>query len=339
MLSLMPAMAEPMVVFLKNGDRLTGEITSENPRRIVLKTAATGRITIPREQVDRVISAAAMAAAAKPPDTNAPAASTAPPTPVAVASAPKPAASPTASAAPSTLTNAPPVSEAWLPGWLTGSWTNWHGNIQLGANLGLGTTDRHALFANASASKKWGRTTSLLNYNINYGVANDVVNANRMAGTSKIDVEVNENRRLYAYGQGGAGYDEMRKISLEYTLGAGMGYKFLDRKKLVLAGELGGQYQMFDYFFSHDKENVAARFAENLTTKLGKNVSLVQRLSFTPGLKNLGDYQVRFDVTLSLPLFKPLTLNLNLADEYDSQPAPGVSHNDLQISTTFGINF
>jgi len=84
---------------------------------------------------------------------------------------------------------------------------------------------------------------------------------------------------------------------------------------------------------------VAARFAENLTTKLGKNVSLVQRLSFTPGLKNLGDYQVRFDVTLSLPLFKPLTLNLNLADEYDSQPAPGVSHNDLQISTTFGINF
>jgi hypothetical protein len=40
-----------------------------------------------------------------------------------------------------------------------------------------------------------------------------------------------------------------------------------------------------------------------------------------------------------MPLFKPLTMNLNIIDEFDSKPAPGVSRNDLQVSTTIGLNF
>ena len=231
------------------------------------------------------------------------------------------------------------MSESWIPGWLSGAWTNWHGNVQFGANMGLGTTDRYSVFTTASASKKWGRTTSLLNYNINYGVVNDVVNANRMAGGTKVDVELNKDRRLYTYGQGGAGYDRIRQISLEYLIGGGMGYRFLNRPRLVLAGEVGSQYQVFNYFSSPDKENIAARFAENLTTKIGKDVSITQTLGFTPGIEDLSDYQIRFGFTLSLPLFKPLTLNLNIINEYDSQPAPSVSNNDLQFSTTIGVNF
>lgn len=339
---LLPAMAEPMVVFLKNGDRLTGEITSQNERRVVLKTAITGRITIPRDQVDRIMTAAAVAAAAAPPQTNAP-----PVAPAAtVAATPTPAPKPTAGAPPAAsasatpiATNAPALTESWIPGWLSGAWTNWHGNVQFGANMGLGTTDRYSIFANASASKKWGRTTSLINYNINYGVVNDVVNANRMGGGTKVDVELNQDRRLYTYGQGSAGYDRIRQISLEYIVGGGMGYRFINRPRLVLAGELGSQYQVFDYFNSPDRENVAARLAENVTTKVGKDVSIIQTLGFTPGIQELSDYQIRFGLTLSFPVFKPLTLNLNVINEYDSQPAPGVSNNDLQLSTTIGVNF
>jgi putative salt-induced outer membrane protein YdiY len=295
------------------------------------------------------MTAAAVAAAAAAPPTNAPAATppaavaTTPATPAAPAA---PAPKPTASAPPAALataatisTNAPALSESWIPGWLSGAWTNWHGNVQFGANMGLGTTDRYSIFANASASKKWGRTTSLVNYNINYGVVNDVVNANRMGGGTKVDVELNQDRRLYTYGQGNAGYDRIRQISLEYTMGAGMGYRFLNRPRLVLAGELGSQYQVFNYFSSPDRENVAARLAENITTKVGKDVSIIQTLGFTPGIQDLSDYQIRFGFTLSLPLFKPLTLNLNVINEYDSQPAPGVSNNDLQLSTTIGVNF
>ncbi len=339
--------AEPMVVFLKNGDRLTGEITSENDRRIILRSAVTGRIVIPREQVDRVVSVAALAAStATPAPTDPPEpAAPEPEEPVAatpVPAPPDPAPPPAAPAAPVdsvVATNAPAIAANWLPGWFTGVWTNWHGNAQVGANMGFGTAERYAVLGNARAVKNWGRTTSTVTYNVNYGVADGVVNANRMAGDVQVDVNLRDNRRLYTYGQGGAGYDEIRQINVEYSMGSGMGYRFIDRPRLVVAGETGGQYQFFNFKTTSDRENIAIRLAENLTTKLGKDVSVTQNLGFTPAVEDLSDYTVRFGVTFSVPLFKPVTFNFNLVNEYDSKPAPGVSNNDLQLSTTFGITF
>lgn len=345
------AVGEPVVVFLGNGDRVTGEITSENKTRIILKSPVAGRLTIPRDQIIRMVSPAALAAESA--KTNAPVAAATPAATPGPDSAPPPAAAPapvavpapaalpmaTAQAAPPVSTNAPARNDPWLPGWLTGAWTNWHGNVQFGANVGWGTTDRYALFANASASKKWGRTTSLVNYSLNYGAVNDVMNANRMRGDTKVDVELSGNRRLYSYGLGGAGYDDIRQIEMEYLFGAGMGYRFLDRPGLVLSGELGSQYQSFSFSNASERETMAARIGENLTTKFGNNVTLTQRLGFTPGFEDFSDYQIRFGLTLSMPLFKPLTLNLNIIDEFDSKPAPGVSRNDLQVSTTIGLNF
>ncbi|HRI16862.1 MAG TPA: DUF481 domain-containing protein, partial [Verrucomicrobiota bacterium] len=197
----------------------------------------------------------------------------------------------------------------------------------------------YAMFITSTASKRWGRTTSFLNYNLSYGVVNGVENANRMAGDTKVDVEFSRNRKLYTFGLGGAGYDTIRDIDLEYHVGGGLGYKFIDRQKLVVAAEVGAQYQAYDYDTAPDKKNVAARFGQNLTTQLGDKITLTQRFGFTPGLDDLSDYQIRFGLTLSCPLFKPLTLNLNIANEYDSQPAPGITNNDLQVSTTIGIIF
>jgi hypothetical protein len=335
-----------VVIFLKNGDRLSGEIISQNETRVVLKSPVTGRVTLPRAQIERITPLSELNPAGPPPASAAapvpvpppPAAATTPTTAAvpAPATKPVPAAANLASALP--VTNAVPV-EPWLPGWFTGSFTNWHGNVQLGANLGFGTSDRQALLINAGASKKWGRTTTFLDYSMNYAIVDGVQNANRMTGGAKADVELSANRRLYTYGQFGAGYDDIRLINLELIAGSGMGYRFIDRKNLVVAGELGGQYQAFDYSNAPDQHNVAVRLGENLTTKLGEKLTLTQRLGFTPGIDDLSDFQVRFGLTLSCPLLKSMTLNLNIVNEYDSTPAPTVSNNDLQVSTTIGVNF
>ena len=68
-------------------------------------------------------------------------------------------------------------------------------------------------------------------------------------------------------------------------------------------------------------------------------MKITQQLGFTPGFADFSNYQVRFGLTLSVVLFKPLTLNLNVSDTYLSQPAPGTADNDIQVSTTIGINF
>lgn len=330
------AAAEAWVVFLKNGDRLTGELVSQNEKRVVIKSAIAGRVSIARGEIDRLEPVSALNA---PTPSPIPPIISAAPTALPVASAPpaavvKPAPAITTS---ETSTNLPP-QDPFIPGWITGLATNWHGNFQAGLNLGLGTTDRTTLYANGSAAKKWGRTVSTLTYNAAYGEVNGVQNANMMAGTAKVDVEISPNRRTYAYGQGAGGYDAIRKIDLEYLGGGGLGYKLIDRPKRVLAAELGFQYQSFDYSTSDDLSSVAVRFGQNLTTTVEK-LTISQRLGFTPSVEDFSNYQVNFFLTFSYPLFKPLTLNLNLVDQYLSKPATGVQNNDLQIQTTIGITF
>lgn len=331
---LLGGAAEPVVLFLKNGDRLTGEVVSQNERRVILKSPVTGRVTVLRSAVDHITAVSVLEAEAKAATAVTPSAAPTVPPPAA-APAPAPIAAPVA-ATPPIRTNAP--AAPLIPGWVTGVFTNWHGNVQAGLNLGVGTTDRSTLYANASAAKKWGRTVSSLTYNTAYGEANGVQNANQMAGTAKVDVEISPNRRTYAYGQGEAGYDSIRKIDLQYLGGGGLGYKFIDQPKRVLAGELGFQYQAFNYSTSPDQSTVAVRFGESFTTSVDK-LTINQRLGFTPGIDDISNYQVNFFLTLSYPLFKPLTLNLNLIDQYLSKPAAGVQNNDLQITTTLGITF
>jgi len=339
---VIPVLAGTKVVFLRNGDRLTGEILSENSRRIVLRTPAAGRVTLQRDQVERIEEFPLRSLDGP---TQVPSAPT-----VALAATNPPVALAPPSKVPGTVTNAPataPVatnavagsSLLWLPNWAHGLWTNWHGNVQIGANIGVGTANWQSIYANANVVKKWGRTTTLLNYALSYGTLNDVVSADRMYGTAKTDLAWTAQKHVYSYAQGAGGYDEVRRINLEYLAGAGMGYKLLDRSKTVLAAELGAQYQVFDYLQAQDRADVAARFGENLTAQIGKDVKITQQLGFTPGFADFSNYQVRFGLTLSVVLFKPLTLNLNVSDTYLSQPAPGTADNDIQVSTTIGINF
>lgn len=320
------AATESVVLFLKNGDRITGELVSQNENRVVVRSPVAGRITIPRESLDHMDPVARPAASIAATPTNA--------TPK--VATPAAAPPPTASVAKSD-TNAP-VTGHLLPSWVSGIWTNWHGNVQAGLNLGVGTTDRATMYVNGTASKKWGRTSTMFTYNAAYGEANGIQNANQMAGTGRAEFEISPNRRTFAYASGAAGYDVIRKINLEYLGGGGVGYKFIDRPKRVLAGELGMQYQSFNYSTSEDQTTVAVRFGESFTTSIDK-LSITQRLGFTPGIGDLSNYQVNLYLTLSYPLFKPLTLNLNIIDQYLSKPAAGVQNNDLQVQTTIGITF
>ncbi|MBN8248734.1 MAG: DUF481 domain-containing protein [Verrucomicrobia bacterium] len=331
--------AEPVVLLLKNGDRWTGEILSTNGSRVVIRSPIAGRVTVKRDQIESISKPGALPAAAGV-STNGPpvAAAASPPKPAPAPPAPAPAppaAVPQVAAA--AATNAVPV-EPLLPGWFTGVWTNWHGNLQAGLNLGVGTTDRVTMYVNGTATKKRGRTLSSLTYNAAYGEANDVPNANQMAGTGRLEYEISPNRRTYAYVHGAAGYDVIRKIDIEYLGGGGFGYKILDQPKRVLAMELGTQYQEFNYATGTQLGSVAVRLGQNFTTTIDK-LSITQRLGFTPSVEDLSNYQVNLWLTFSYPLFKSVTINLNLIDQYLSQPAAGVQNNDLQIQTTLGVTF
>lgn len=337
------ALAAPVVITLRNGDRITGEIKSENADRVVLKSAVAGTIRIPKAEISKrePLLPPASSATANPPAAS-PASPVAPapkPAPAAVAVAPTQETKP-----PLTLTNAPSRTlgstvRSWLPGWMVPYTTNWHGSVQLGMDLGFGTADRKTFYGNAYANHAYNRVRNNAEYHVAYGTLNGRESANRMNGRIKTDYDFGTKRRTYAYHTGGVGYDEIRRVELEFDEGVGMGYKIFQRPKFNLNGEIGGQYQNINFLTAQDRSYLSIRAAENLTWQVSPKLQLTQRLTFLPNVEQLSDYRVRFELSASYPLFKRVTISFNAIEMFDSAPPPRVDKNDLTVQSTIGLNF
>ena len=326
--------ADQVTITLRNGDRISGELSSENDERLVVKSPTLGKLRIPKADIAKRET--------PPPPAAAPAATNAP-----VAAATKPAAKPApanptpAPAAVATgKTNAPgSLLTGWAPNWLQPFMTNWHGNVQLGMDLGFGTSDRQNFYVNASAAHSWNRLRNFADFHSAYGLVNKQQSADRSDGSLKTETDLGEKRRLYVYNQGGAGYDVIRHLELDFHEGMGMGYKIVQRPKFTVNSELGLQYQSLDYLSSPDRSYMSLRIGENLTWNVLDKLNVNQRLSISPDVSDFSAYRIRLDLGLSYPLFKRMTINLNVVDEYDSNPPVGVDRNELQIQSTIGITF
>ncbi len=341
------AAGRTVILHLKNGDRITGRVIRESDSRIVLESPLAGRLNIPAAQVDRreEPDPAPKPATVAVPTPDAPAPATPPPAPSKPVAAVPPPGKPAGGTPPEPATNAPPdlpwySLRRWVPEPVSPFVTNWHGNLQVGMNLGFGTRDRQDFYARATATHAYGRSRNALAYNAAYGIADGRQAANRMEGTLKTDLDLWKKRKWYAYNQFLAAYDDIREINLRWDEGVGMGYKVIERARLVGNMELGAQFQQFRYDNQLGRRNIwSGRIGESLTWKPNDKLSVVQRFTFTPSFLDADDYRFRFELLATYPLYKRVTVNLNIIDDYEADPRGAVDNNELTIQGTVGIQF
>ena len=75
-----------------------------------------------------------------------------------------------------------------------------------------------------------------------------------------------------------------------------------------------------------------------ISWKISKVLSFDEKFEILPQV-NLTDFRFRFESNLRYWLLENLSLNLTLIDTYDTQLAPNVGRNDLQIRSSVGIKF
>lgn len=293
------AWSEVVVLHLKNGDRITGTIVSEDTNRVVLGTAWTKEIVVPVSQIERrqTSAVAATRPAAIPPP--AVPARTAPPPPK------------------------PPK--------------HWHGDAQLGLDVAFSERDRQLYTGRLKLSYVRDRFRNLFDYNAAYGKNDGLLSANRMDGISKTDFDVG--KRIFVYNLAGAGYDEIRKIDLRYEVGPGVGYHIMTRSNMVFNAEYGLNYQAQHLSDHTTRENIFHRLAEDSTWRFFKKLTVDEKLELFPRADLSGDYRVRFETNWRYWLLQNLSLTLTVFDLYDTQPAAGIGRNDLQVRSTLGVTF
>ena len=312
---LLSANAKDVIIFLKNGDRVTGAITAESPTEVTLQTGALGKVVVPVGQIlkrEEVVTPAAASGSstntvAKTTSTNAPAASkTATPTAPAVATKPKEP-------------------------------KHWNTELQFGLNLRYTTKDQQEALVIAKSTYAKNHFREILDYNFTWGKTEDTQTANKMSGSSKTEYDLTP--KWYVFGLAGGSYDKIRLIDLQVEADPGVGYTWVKKPDFVFKNEIGFGYQ--DQFFTNDGEieSYSGRLAAIFTWRIYDKLTTDTRLEYFPNLLSIDQYRFRGESTLKYPLSQHLSINLNVIDIYDTQAAPGVQANDLQLRSALGVKF
>jgi putative salt-induced outer membrane protein YdiY len=296
------ALGQEVILHLRNGDRVSGFITSETTNRVVLTNAWSAGITVPQSDIVRREPVARVALA---------------PTNAVAAVPPKPA-----------LTNVVGPK----PGILLS------GEVQLGVDLGFSEKNRQLYTGRAKMTLGYHRLRNLFDYSFSYGKTEGIVSANRMDGSVKTDYDLTS--RLYVYNLAGAGYDEIRKIESRYETGPGLGYQLVKRTNFLFKTEAGINYQAQYFTDDTQSEMFFYRFAEEGLWKINHRLTFDEKFEFFPEVEDFtGGYRFRFESNLRYALVNYLFFTLTVMDQYDTEPPAGVGPNDLQVRSTLGVKF
>jgi putative salt-induced outer membrane protein YdiY len=303
--------ATPVVVQLRNGDRLTGELLAQETNHIVLQTGWAGVMSVPIDLIGglRTTSGAdLLPPPAKPPEAK----------PVAKLPA-KPA-----------VPAAPP--------------SRWRNNFQLGINFNSGARDQELFYTRIKSSythpylyQPTKSFRSILDFSADYGETDDKRSANKMNGSWKADFDIGD--RTYCYNEIRGGYDEVRKIDGQYGFGPGLGYHLIRTPKFALNVEGGLDYQYQDRSDGVEVEDTYYRAGQDLTWKITPRLSFIEKFDFYLNSSDSENFRFRLDATASYKLVENLSLNLSVLNLYDTDPAPKVDKNELQVRSTVGIAF
>jgi len=160
-----------------------------------------------------------------------------------------------------------------------------------------------------------------------------------MNGSVRLEFDLAKAKKLYLYNVDGAGYNEVRKIDLGYDESLGAGYKIIALTNFVGSMDVGVNHQ--EQFFSNgtSKTYQAFRIGEQMNWKISPKLMLDQKFEYYQRFTGWEDYRLRFEANLKYLVMPNITLNLTGIDLYDTQPAPGVTRNDLLLRASVGVAF
>lgn len=324
-------------VTLKNGDRLTGSITSLNDKKLTLKTDYAGTVTLDWSAVSQISST----------------------TPLAITLTDKRTISGTVTTADNRLvvetssgTQEVPFSDvsairstsdeaAYEKSLHPGMFEGWAGGGNLGIALARGNADTTNLSLGFNAARPTPNdklsiaASSLYATNTTNGVS--TTSADTFAASLRYDH--NLTKRIFAFGLMAGSYDHAQALDERLNPSAGLGLHLIASKMttLDLLGGIGYTHERYSTGITNNLIN--ATLGEEFTHKLSASTSLVQDIYFFPDFNSSGNYRANVDFGVATKLHGALTWNLNFADRYVTNPPVGKKKNDVLLTTGLGFSF
>jgi putative salt-induced outer membrane protein YdiY len=233
-------------------------------------------------------------------------------------------------------------------GWLRDATALWHGSFDLGYALTNSTLDTSGFSAGFSADRK--KKPSRITFGASYRYSTNETEVDDGVGGTDKEKDTSENEakaalrgeydvmpRLYWFGSQDAEYDEIESLSYRLVPKTGLGYRLWETDTGLFQLEAGGAYVYENFFGSDDAGYFAVAFGKLLEWKMPWYGSeLMWRTDYLPAVDDwTGDYLIRSEAALLVPMISWLKFKIGVADTYDSSPAEDSDKNAL--ATTAGL--
>lgn len=337
-------------ITLKNGDRLTGTITSADGKAIVLHTDAAGDVTIKFSEVQEIQSDQPMHVSLKGGQTAVGAVTTTDDK-IAIARA-------SGGVVEANKTDVTGMAQESLyqkslhPGLMHG----WNGGANVGFSVARGNseTENLALAFNAVHPTLNDKITI---YASAIDTKNDLASPTTVASLTQGGLRYDRNLRprVFVFAAGDFMSNALQSLDLRQVYTGGFGYHAIKSEKTILDFLGGLNYTHETYsngpavpgtlpivYTSYGKTDrfVALTLGEELNKKLGKSSLLTQNVDFYPNLQQTGEYRFTFNIGTVTKIHKWFGWQNQFADIYVSNPPLGTrSKNDVIFTTGLNISF
>ncbi len=140
------------------------------------------------------------------------------------------------------------------------------------------------------------------------------------------------NKRLFAYGDVSLDHNYSQGLTVESTVGGGIG--FVVYKDAHQELDLKAQIAYIDQDFSSKQTHlVGAVLGESYNRSFNRGISLHQELSVTPTFNEISDYSANFIANLGVPVGKKFNITFGIVDSYLNNPPPAFTRNSFQFVT------
>jgi putative salt-induced outer membrane protein YdiY len=334
-------------VSLSNGDRLTGTILSMDGKKLVIKTAYAGEVTIDWDSVSQFTSDQ----------------------PLVITKADKQVITGTVSSegadyvvttpqgpqklakADVTAMRSPSDQAAYEKSLHPGMLEGWAGGGSFGLALARGNSQTTNLALGFNALRKTSKDAWVIDAASIYSTDAKLgaTTANSFQGLLRYDY--NLTKRVFVYGAFAGGYDQLQNLDYRLMPGGGLGFHAIATEKttLDLLGGLG--YTRESYTTGLTRNLISINLGDEFAYKITKNTVITQNLYYLPSLNetscptstnlvaNCRPYRVTGNFGLATKLNGWLTANMNFNDRYNSAPVLGNKKNDILFTTGLGFTF
>ena len=315
-------------VTLKNGDRLTGTITTADDKSLNLKTDYAGDLIIKWDAVQSISSDQPLYVTPKTGVTVV--------GPVSTSDGKLQVATKDAGAvavAKADVTTLRSESEQRAYG-------AWGGFLDSGLSLSRGNADTTNFTIGATATRMTDKdkASAFINSIYSSGTTNGVTLTTASAIHAGLRFDYNLSDKTFAFAFTDFDHDRFQQLDLRNVIGGGLGYHMVKSDITNFDIFAGGSFNQ-EYFTTLTRRSGEALVGESFDHKLSSAFSVKQRLEFYPDLSSMGDYRVVFDTAAITKLSKFLSWQVDASDRYITNPVNGLKGNDLLFTTGVRVAF